>query len=138
MSKEKWGNHPRWSSYEVSSEGRVRNARTKRLKTIKLGHVGYPVVSISVEDWRSRQKRVHSLVAETFIGPRPDGYFVDHKDDDKTNNRKPSLYNSKSEWSKRQGRKIWSRSKNAKIQEWYDILFCHGKAQEASFLSWFV
>lgn len=39
---------------------------------------------------KNRQKYVHHLVAEAFIGERPGRLVINHKDGDKTNN---SLYN---------------------------------------------
>ena len=38
------------------------------------------------------QYYVHHLVALAFIGPRPDGTYVLHRDDDRTNNRLDNIY----------------------------------------------
>lgn len=35
---------------------------------------------------RGRNRSVHVLVAEAFLGPRPDGLMVCHNDNDPTNN----------------------------------------------------
>jgi hypothetical protein len=36
--------------------------------------------------FKKKTYKVHQLVAEAFLGPRPDGYVVYHIDEDATNN----------------------------------------------------
>lgn len=74
--------------YEVSDEGRVRslNFRKRRglvvvMKTAT-NRDGYACLSFG-----KKNVRVHSLVAEAFLGPRPPRYDVNHKDGNKSNNR---------------------------------------------------
>lgn len=75
--------------YEVSDLGRVRSLDrevitshgvTRRYRgrplTPSVGNHGYLVVSVG----RRVKRTVHSLVAEAFIGPRPNGQEVRHKD----------------------------------------------------------
>ncbi len=84
--------------YEVSNEGQVRSLpRVVRHYTGKplqrAGRVlrgcvtqkGYVKVSLC---WGGVVKgvHVHSLVAEAFIGPRPEGALVRHRDGDQSNN----------------------------------------------------
>jgi hypothetical protein len=75
--------------YEISSLGRVRRAKPPHCaprKNCYVGYVypqrlsddGYPVVA--------SLGSVHKLVAEVFLGPRPKGTEVNHKDSVKTNN----------------------------------------------------
>jgi hypothetical protein len=83
-------------SYEVSSMGNVRRAKPGRgtyagrpIKPIlmKIGYLEFrPVVN-----GKNVAQYLHSLVAELFIGPRPDGAEVNHIDGDKTNNRVTNL-----------------------------------------------
>lgn len=76
--------HP---GYEVSDLGRVRSIDRQTLvvrkgKLLRPGRAshGYPTVALG------RQSRtVHSLVAEAFIGPRPEGQEVRHLDGDRSN-----------------------------------------------------
>ena len=78
--------------YEVSSLGQVYSVRTKRILRPFVRHRGYLAVRLSGERGEGTTNRsVHSLVAEAFIGPRPDGLVVNHKDGVNTNNRHENL-----------------------------------------------
>lgn len=59
-------------------------AKSKEGRLLKPGltSVGYPSVVLG----RNNTKMVHSLVAEAFIGKRPAGFDVCHKDGNKENN----------------------------------------------------
>ena len=52
---------------------------------------GYLKTNISVCGG-ARQVVIHRLVAEHFLGERPEGYFVCHKDGNSKNNRADNLY----------------------------------------------
>lgn len=77
--------------YEVSDGGRVRSLRgkTPRILNINKTVAGYPHVGL-VRLGESSKRRywfsVHRLVAAAFIGPCPEGYVVNHKDENKANN----------------------------------------------------
>lgn len=94
--------------YEVSISGRVRsldwhrrssrNPDRKffipgRMKVISRNQDGYPIVSLSGGN-RSLEtvRTVHSLVARMFIGEKPEGFHVLHKNDDRNNNHVSNLY----------------------------------------------
>lgn len=87
--------------YEVSDHGRVRSVRAgnhvnKRLqgKVLKerTNKVGYPVVSLYRGGKATRKERtVHRLVLEAFVGPAPDGCEVLHGDGTKINNHLSNL-----------------------------------------------
>lgn len=51
---------------------------------------GYLRVTLTI-DGRRMGKLVHCVVAEAFIGPRPPGHEVNHKDGDKLNNAVSNL-----------------------------------------------
>lgn len=81
------------STYEVSSHGRVRrvipygkNKSTGGIMSTVIGKRGYPVVRLWGLDKKVKFRTVHQLMAESFFGPRPEGFEVDHKDGVKTNN----------------------------------------------------
>ena len=90
--------------YEVSSHGRIRSldrtitrsdGQVRRLKGkilsagISQGG-GYPLVSLYTQG-KNQMRYVHSLVAESFIGPRPEGMEVCHNDGDPTNSHLDNL-----------------------------------------------
>ena len=96
---EEWRPVPGYEGlYDVSSLGEVRSldrrvkykaGHSQRVKGRILKHPtsrnGYPVVALN-KLGVATMKYVHQLVLEAFVGPRPDGAFVLHWDDVKTNN----------------------------------------------------
>lgn len=89
--------------YEVSNLGRVRSLdRTvngpngcrrpvpgKVLKPVNVN--GYLKIALPSKNVANRGQRVQWLVAAAFIGPRPAGLFVNHKNGIKTDNRLENL-----------------------------------------------
>lgn len=76
--------------YEVGDNGEVRYIRAKHQRKLKQKlnrHTGYlSVCLINGGGKKPTYKAVHRLVAEAFI-PNPDGLaYVNHMDEDKTNN----------------------------------------------------
>lgn len=70
--------------YYISNMGRVKSYRNKNvypegriLKNV-LTASGYHRVGILIQG-RNKKELVHSLVAREFIGPRPKGYDINHK-----------------------------------------------------------
>lgn len=97
---EEWRAVALWPGYEVSNRGRVRSvdrnvafkdgkvARYRgRILRLWIDRKGYPVASLGAR----AHKKVHVLVAESFIGSRPDGLVVNHIDGIKTNNTPENL-----------------------------------------------
>lgn len=74
--------------YEVSSDGQVRNKKTKRVLKGKIDKDGYHSIQIKCRPRNyNKYYRVHILVAHTFLGPQPVGMDqVDHVDRVRTNN----------------------------------------------------
>lgn len=98
--KERWKQVPKFPHYQVSNLGRVRSldrvdrkmgAHGKMVTCNRKGKVLsqtnglYRQVCLCYEGKR-RQVEVHVLVAETFIGPKPKGQEVRHKDGNSHNN----------------------------------------------------
>ena len=89
--------------YEVSNIGRVRSLdRAYQTKTGKaaiwrgrilkhgLHDAGYPYVNLSVGN-KQRVLKIHNLVLEAFVGPRPDGMVACHENDIPDDNRVENL-----------------------------------------------
>lgn len=78
--------------YKVSSMGRVMACSTGRIKTPTVRKTGYVVVSLICRPKNlKKQYKLHRLVAEHFI-PNPDNLpSINHKDENKQNNRADNL-----------------------------------------------
>jgi hypothetical protein len=84
---------PGWPNYFVCPDGRVHSIHRRRwgVLAVQRCRAGYQKVCL----WRKQERwpvRVHTLVAHVFIGPRPDGMYVCHKDDNPENNHISNLY----------------------------------------------
>ena len=82
--------------YEVSSFGRIRriypwsNTFIGKILKPQRDSGGYLHVGLSVNG-TVKTVLVHQLVAESFIGPRPEGLIINHKDGNKYNNYADNL-----------------------------------------------
>lgn len=81
--------------YAVSDDGEVMSmnfAKTGVPGILKKSpQRGYLSVELFDQHGKNKRITVHRLVAAAFIGPRPPGYQVNHKDGDKKNNRASNL-----------------------------------------------
>lgn len=76
--------------YEISNFGSIRNKHTKVVKAQTRKDNGYLICSFWI-DGKSKQEYVHRLVALTFI-PNPENLpQINHKDENKENNRVDNL-----------------------------------------------
>ena len=86
----------RFPEYEVSNFGRVKRVIGGR--GVRVGHIlsphkssnGYLNVRLTT-DGHQRIVSIHSLVAEVFLGPRPQGLQIRHLDGNKQNNAAHNL-----------------------------------------------
>lgn len=72
-----WKPIEEFPGYEVSSNGDVR--RGAHIKEVRFDRKGYRKVSLS-RDGKSHTRLISRLVAAAFIGPRPAGQVVRHRD----------------------------------------------------------
>lgn len=93
--EEIWKVIPEFPDYAVSSHGNVkritachgtRPGKIAKPRTLR----GYSTVRVR-KDNKYHSRGVHSLVAMAFIGPRPHGMVVNHKDTNKANNHFSNL-----------------------------------------------
>ncbi len=84
-----WKNIPDYPNYEVSDLGQVRSKLTNNIlkPEVRSGYLG---LQIRNKDG-SKKFNIHQLVALAFIGDCPSGYFINHKDGVKTNNKLTNL-----------------------------------------------
>lgn len=77
--------------YEITCEGKkIRNARSKRHLNCYKNNQGYYFTTVCIKG-KVKHVTVHSLVAECWLGAKPEGYEIDHIDKDKTNNHYTNL-----------------------------------------------
>ena len=92
-----WRGVPGWPEYEVSRDGAVRSNR--KLGAAVVGQpikpwthqFGYQLVGFYRNGRKVKNMRVHVLVAAAFLGPRPLGADVNHKNGDKADNGADNL-----------------------------------------------
>lgn len=86
--------------YEVSNDGQIKalaspgrgRLNQDRVLKIRKGTRGYwQVILYAGPGVKPRSRRVHQLVLEAFVGPRPKGAFGRHIDDDRDNNHVSNL-----------------------------------------------
>jgi hypothetical protein len=76
--------------YEVSSLGRIRRSKSGYILRLSPIKKGYLTVRLN-RFGKAKSFLVHGLVAKAFIGERPAGYQVNHKDLLKSNNAVSNL-----------------------------------------------
>lgn len=80
--------------YSVTKDGKVRSHivySSGRLLKPVVGSHGYPVIGVSYPNGNRVTVPIHALVARTFLGPRPDGAHINHKDGNKLNSNLDNL-----------------------------------------------
>ena len=78
--------------YEVSNYGKIRSLWFGKVKPIKLlDNQGYLEFTVRNGKDKPKHMRVHVAVAEAFLGKRPKGLVINHKDGNKHNNHVSNL-----------------------------------------------
>lgn len=89
-STEEWRTIPDTDGYEVSNLGSIRRTRIIAIRQ-QINSRGRKVVCLVGKRKKKVRAKVHTLVAHAFVGPRPPGLDVNHKDGDRLNNRFDNL-----------------------------------------------
>jgi hypothetical protein len=76
---------PPYSLYMVAADGSVVRGDSGRPAKASNDKDGYPCYWLQTNEGQYKPVRAHVLVAEAFLGPRPEGYQIHHKDEDKGN-----------------------------------------------------
>lgn len=87
---EEWRQSEEFPSYDISSEGKVRNRKTGRILKTNISDKGYETVSLS-EHGTSKTRCIHKLVADAYIPNDNKQSGVMHKDGDNLNNQVENL-----------------------------------------------
>ena len=99
-----WKDITEFNGYECSTEGRIRNKTTYKLLKPSTCCSGYAVSSI-----RGKNFKFHRIIAQTFLPNFQDKSTVEHKDDNKVNNK---LYNLK--WATHKEQQEYVRKKKSR------------------------
>lgn len=94
MKAEEWKKVKGFEDYEVSNLGRVKSLKFNKEKILKQSKdtTGYLIINFHYKQ-KSITKRVHQLLAITFLNHKPNGYdlIVDHINNNKLDNRIENL-----------------------------------------------
>lgn len=90
MNREIWKTIEDYPNYQVSNLGNVKNKKTRRFLTPKIGRDGRYLSVYLCNNGKENTQRVHRLVAEAFLGKHP-GMMVNHIDGNKLNNHLDNL-----------------------------------------------
>ena len=111
---EEWKSIPGYEGlYEISNQGRVKSLERIDANGVKRGGIrknsisarGYSVIQL-FKDGKAKYFFVHRLVAAAFI-PNPRGHeFINHKDENKTNNSADNLEWCNAEYNNNYGTRI--------------------------------
>ena len=102
-----WRIVKRFPPYEVSNYGGFR--RLGRIKKPIFNHRGYRMAYM----YRGKALALHVLIAETFMGPRPEGKQVDHKDGNRAHNCAANLQYLTSRENTLRGKSLVARNSKA-------------------------
>lgn len=87
---EQWKHNKKYTNYEMSTEGRIRNSKTGRIMKTSITKKGYEQVCL-YRDKKMYTENVHRLIADTFIDGDNSGLDVRHKNYIRSDNRIDNL-----------------------------------------------
>ena len=75
-----------YENYSVSNLGNVKNINTQRILKLSTSSNGYFIVNLSDNDKQKKKLKVSRLVAKSFVPNPQNKPYVDHIDNNRTNN----------------------------------------------------
>lgn len=87
---EQWKRNKKYDTYEMSTDGKIRNSNTGRILKTNIDKKGYENVCLR-KDNRQYTERVHRLIASTFMDADIDGLNVTHRNNIRNDNRLENL-----------------------------------------------
>ena len=78
--------------YEISSNGDIYDLTNMKLVSTFTKKDGYVCVALTDSNGKTKQHRLHRLVAKTFLYDKDKRGIVKHKDGNKLNNNVKNLY----------------------------------------------
>lgn len=87
---QKWKKIKKFKNYKVSKDGRVMNSKTKLILQPKINSCGYAQVELS-KNGKSKKYLIHRLVAFAFLGKKLFKKEINHKNENKLDNRVENL-----------------------------------------------
>ncbi len=91
MFEEQWKEIPEWPDYMASNLGHLYS---KKKRKVMIQHQCHPFGYLGITLCRNGKrihKMVHPLIISSFIGPRPEGLEINHKDSNPKNNNIENL-----------------------------------------------
>lgn len=84
-----------WPDHRAGSDGRIYSSRMSRGREFRplkpgLGSTGYQHV-VMCRDGEQRTQLVHLMIAEAFLGSRPEGHEASHRNGNQHDNRPSNL-----------------------------------------------
>ncbi len=89
--EEQWKQIDGYENYSISTKGRVRNTKTKRLLDGCVNSCGYVKITL-YKDKKAKAYQLHRLVARAFVENPDHKELVRHTDGDNLNNDASNLY----------------------------------------------
>lgn len=82
---------PTFERYAINKDGEVFSLISNKMKKSWINMHGYKEIGLQNDKGKTVFRRLHVLLALTFIGPRPENFDVCHNDGNKLNNKLSNL-----------------------------------------------
>lgn len=80
-----------FDGYFATKDGQIYSERSKKFLNLNNTSKGYAKCNLYKKDGSVKNVRVHRIIWETFNGPIPEGYEINHKNEIRNDNRLENL-----------------------------------------------